>query len=265
MPEDARDRGNRRWKWRWTGTLVAVTIVMFVAGISIVGVTHQLGWLLTSKERLIDSDSGDVAQRVHSTFNLKQIGLALHHYEQAYHSFPPGGTFDRVGRPLQSWQAMILPYIEQESLHRQIQFDIPWKDVRNALAFQTEVSIYVRPGIAFKKNVAGYALSHYAANVHMLGGDRPRAIRDVTDGTGSTLMAGEVVSDFKAWGDPTNWRDPTLGLNKSPHGFGSPSPGGMNFLMVDGSVRFIKNTVDPRVLEALSTPANHEKVESDQF
>ncbi len=263
--EETQDPGNRRWKWRWTGTLVAVTILMFVAGMSTVGVTHQLGWLLTSKERLIVSDSGEVAHRVHSTFNLKQIGLALHQYEQVYHSFPPGGTFDRLGRPLQSWQAMILPYIEQESLHRQIQFDIPWNDVRNARVFQTEVPIYVRPGISFKKNAAGYALSHYAANVHMIGGDHTRAIRDVTDGTDSTLMAGEVVAGFKAWGDSTNWRDPSLGLNTSSYGFGSPSPGGVNFLMVDGSVRFIKNTVDLRVLEGLSTPAEQHMIEPNQY
>ena len=47
-----------RWKWRWTGGLAAVIILMFVAGMATVGVTHQLGWLLTSKERWVDSDGG---------------------------------------------------------------------------------------------------------------------------------------------------------------------------------------------------------------
>ena len=35
--------------------------------------------------------------------------------------------------------------------------------------------------------------------------------------------------------------------------------------MVDGSVRFIKNTVDPKVLKALSTPAGGETLSSDQY
>jgi prepilin-type processing-associated H-X9-DG protein len=78
-------------------------------------------------------------------------------------------------------------------------------------------------------------------------------------------MGGEVVSHFKAWGDPTNWRDPALGINRSLSGFGSPAPGGANFLMVDGSVRFLKDNIDLRVLKALSTPAGGEKVSSDEY
>jgi hypothetical protein len=35
--------------------------------------------------------------------------------------------------------------------------------------------------------------------------------------------------------------------------------------MVDGSVRFIMNTVDPQVLKALSTPAGGEKAGADQY
>ena len=38
-------------------------------------------------------------------------------------------------------------------------------------------------------------------------------------------MAGEVAGDFKPWGDPTNWRDPALGINRSPEGFGGPLSG----------------------------------------
>ncbi len=257
----------KRWKWRWTGSLVLVTLLMFVAGISVVGMTHQLGWLLSSNEAWIVSSSGarGALARAVSTNKLKQIGLALHMYHQAYDSLPPGGTFDANGRALQSWQAMILPYMEDNGLHERIDYSIPWTDRRNASAFQTEIQVYLHYGIEEHKNAAGYALSHYASNVYMLGGNRPRTFNDVSDGTAMTIMAGEVTTGFKAWGDPTNWRDPSLGLNQNPAGFASPSPGGVNFLMVDGSVRFIKNSVDPKVLEALSTPAGGEKVSADQY
>jgi hypothetical protein len=36
-------------------------------------------------------------------------------------------------------------------------------------------------------------------------------------------------------------------------------------MFVDGSVRFIKNTIDAQVLKALSTPAGHEEVSSDNY
>jgi prepilin-type processing-associated H-X9-DG protein len=261
---DHATRGSR-WKWRWTISLVAGVIVLFAAGTATVGVTHQLGWLITSKEALVVSDS-DAVRRVQSTNKLKQIGLALASYEQAHHSFPPGGTFDRTGRALQSWQTLILPHMEfQAELYSQIDLAATWDDSRNRPVFQTNVQQYLRPGIDFEKNAAGYALSHYAANADMLGGDHSRTVSDISDGTTNTIMVGEVVSDFKPWGAPSNWRDARIGLNRSPQGFGSPSPGGASFLFVDGSVRFIKNAVDPQILKALSTPAGHEKISSDQY
>ncbi len=253
-----------RWKWRWTLSLTAVIVLMFVSGMSVVGMTHQLGWLLRSKEPWVSDSFGStgIAARAQSANNLKQIGLALHWYHQAHQSLPPGGTFDPEGRPLHSWQTLILPYQEVSDLYDQIDVSVPWNDSRNAAAFQTKVPHYLRPGILATRNAAGYALSHYAASVYMLGGDHPRKLSDVSDGTSNTLMAGEVTAEFKAWGDPTNWRDPTLGLNTNPRGFASPAPGGVNFLMVDGSVRFIENNVDPKMLKLLSTPAGGETISS---
>ncbi len=203
--------------------------------------------------------------RLRAALCLKQMGLALHHYHEKSGTFPPGATFDRVGRPLQSWQALILPDLEQKDLFDRIELGIPWDDPRHAAAFRTEVVVYQIPGILAKKDAAGYALSHYAENVRLLGGDARWKMNDVTDGTGNTLMAGTVVSRFKPWGDPINWRDPALGINRAPDGFGSPFEGGANFLFVDGRVLFIKNTVDPRVLEALSTPRGGEPVSSEQY
>ena len=117
---DAAPSGKNRWKWRWTLSLTAAVIVMFAAGMATVGVTHQIGWLLTSKEPVVASSgwARDAARRSASANNLKQIGFGLGEYEQAHHSYPPGGTFDRLGRALQSWQTQILPYIEQESLYQ---------------------------------------------------------------------------------------------------------------------------------------------------
>jgi prepilin-type processing-associated H-X9-DG protein len=256
----------RRWPARWTAWIITGVVLMFVAGLATVGITHQTAWLLFTSEKLVNAGGAhEAARRAQSTNNLKQIGLALHIYHKEYKSFPPGATFDPNGRPLHGWQAAILPFSEQADLHDRIDFRFPWNDVHNAVPYQTTVSFYLRPGIDREKDAAGYALSHYAANGLMLGGSVAKTLQGVTDGTSNTIMAGEAVNNFKAWGDPTNRRDTSLGINRSPIGFGSPAPGGADFLFVDGSVHFLKNTIDPHVLKALSTPAGGEAVPTDQY
>jgi prepilin-type processing-associated H-X9-DG protein len=256
----------RRWPARWTAWLITGVVLMFVAGLATVGVAHQTAWLLFSPEKLVNAAGArGAAWRAQSINNLKWIGLALHNYDEEHKSFPPGGTFDPNGRPLHGWQAAILPFSEQTDLYDRIDFRFPWNDVHNAVPYQTTVTFFLRPGIDRKKDAAGYALSHYAANGLMLGGSVPKTLRGVTDGTSNTIMAGEAVDNFRAWGDPTNWRDTSLGINRSPNGFGSPAPGGANFLFVDGSVHFLKNAIDPRILKALSTPAGGDPVNTDQY
>jgi prepilin-type processing-associated H-X9-DG protein len=247
--------------------LVVGVLVLFAAGTATVGVTHQLGWLASSDEAMVRvaGDGRTAARRAQSTNNLKHIALALHNYHNANHSFPPGATFDQLGRPMHSWQTLILPYIEFEGLPQQVHLDKRWNDPINRSVFQTVIPPYLNPGIHVLKNEAGYALSHYAANAVMLGGDQTRKLSDVSDGTSMTFIAGEVASDFKAWGDPTNWRDPQLGINRSPKGFGSVYPGGANFLFIDGSVKFIRNSVDLRVFKSLSTPSGQEKIDVNQY
>jgi prepilin-type processing-associated H-X9-DG protein len=78
-------------------------------------------------------------------------------------------------------------------------------------------------------------------------------------------MAGEIIHRFPPWGKPGNWRDPALGINRRADGFGGPFVGGANFLFADGSVRFIKNTVEPAVLKALGTPDGADPLETDDY
>lgn len=75
----------------------------------------------------------EAARRTQCRNNLKQIGLALHNYHDAYHGFPSGWieTSTQWGLPAADtvngfgWGAMILPYIEQSNLYNRINFDAP--------------------------------------------------------------------------------------------------------------------------------------------
>ncbi len=255
------------WKARWTAMVVGLVVLLFASGIAATGVAHQTGWLLNGS--VIEEYGGrEVMRRVQSSNNLKQIGLGLHTYLAEHGTFPPGGTFDATGRGLRGWPVELLPYIEQEALYNAINFDLPWDDPRNATVFQTELQVYLNPGYPDEDDRVGpdgYALSHYAGNAWLIGGARPRSIEAIPDGTSNTLMGGEVPARFRPWGHPANWRDPALGINRSPDGFGGPFQNSANVLMADGSVRFLRNTIDPAVLQKLATPAGGETISPEDY
>ncbi|UUO09213.1 DUF1559 domain-containing protein [Blastopirellula sp. J2-11] len=56
--------------------------------------------------------------------NLKQIGLALHNYHDVYRTFPYASTSDTPNTTDHVWVEFILPFVEQNTLHDQINFNI---------------------------------------------------------------------------------------------------------------------------------------------
>ncbi len=248
----------RQWRFRWTANVLALVVLMFVAGMAVTGVAHQTAWLATTREPLIKSGGfREAVERVKSTYNLKEIFRAAEAYYEVRGGFPPGGTFDARGRMLHGWQARLLPYLDQKELHTQIAFELPWDHPRNAPAFRVKVQAFLYPSDHVPAEVGGFAATHYAGNVHVLGGDVGRTLRNITDGTSNTILAGEAAGNFKPWGYPANWRDPGRGLNRSPDGFGAPvsrTHRVVNLLMADGSVRPLSDDTAPAVLKALATP-----------
>jgi hypothetical protein len=240
------------WLWRWTAACVSIIVMLFVAGTSMVGVTHQVAWIATAEEPLFRLPTGSV--RSESGNNLKHLGFALHNYHDTHHALAPGTSADSSGAALHGWLTMILPYNEHKRLYNSIKLDAAWDDPTNRDAFAEEIGIYLVP--RQPRSADGYALAHYSGNVHVLGGMRAWKLDEITDGASNTILAGEAAGNFKPWGHPRNWRDPAAGISASPDGFGGPWHGrGAQFVMGDGSVRFIPANVDPAVLRALATPA----------
>lgn len=244
------------WKLRWSLAVVAVVFLLFAAGISLVGIVHQSGWLLTSREptyiQAIRWGNGGDARN-----NLKQIALAILNYHGSFDGKgPPGGTFTPDGEMLHSWETYSLVFLGYST--QNIDFQLPWNHPRNEKYFKCVLGDFINSSLSSPPlfDERGFGLSHYAANIRVLGPNKNLRLGDISDGTANTLLIGEVNADFKPWGHPVNWRDPVKGINRSPHGFGGPPyAGGAYFSMADGSVRFISERIEPEVLRALSTPA----------
>jgi prepilin-type processing-associated H-X9-DG protein/prepilin-type N-terminal cleavage/methylation domain-containing protein len=63
----------------------------------------------------------EAANRMRCANNLKQIGLALHHYHDSYWHLPTGCSYRNGAdlHPHMSWLTRLLPYLEQEALWQQ--------------------------------------------------------------------------------------------------------------------------------------------------
>ncbi|WP_417387960.1 DUF1559 domain-containing protein [Gimesia sp.] len=251
-----------QWKWRWTFALIVFLVISFTGGFAVVGMAHQGLWLFSGQKR-VDYNISTISKRSMSKNNLKQIGLALYGYHEVTHVLPSGGFFNGAGEPQHGWVAQLLPYLDQQALYQTIDFHEPWSADINREPYQTKLPFLLNPGIRRLEQHTGYQPADYAANNQIFNVNTSMKLRDIKDGTSDTILAGEVSTGIKAWGDPTNFRDPQLGINASPNGFGSPFPGGAHILLGDGSVRFITDNIDPQILKALSTPNGGDIVSQD--
>jgi prepilin-type processing-associated H-X9-DG protein len=109
---------------------------------------------------------------------------------------------------------------------------------------------------------------------------KPTAFRDILDGTSNTFLVGET--DFMARGVPTidlgavwaygyigyawgttsaKFNDHDVPTTASTYGaFRSQHPGGAQFGLADGSVRFVAETIEQTVYQAVSTRDRGETV-----
>ncbi len=246
----------------------------------------------------------EAARRSACKNNLKQIGLALHNYHDAHKIFPFGHMgLSASGASYRFWtfQSMLLPYLDQASFYNELDFTTPSTSLG---CFGSVNSTTGRGGIvipvfqcssdpnAGKSTDAGSYGKHVPTSYLGVSGTTNTAfngilfkrsktrIRDITDGTSSTIAVGErgIPLDLQyGWticaggndsgGNTDNILSTSVGLspgdsNTSAHNahFWSQHVGGAHFLLADGGVRFLSNNLDFGVLQDLSTVRGNEVI-----
>src|SRR5215470_7643800 len=101
------------------------TLLELLVVIAIIGVL--LGLLLPAVQKVREA-----AARSRCQNNLKQIGLAAHNYAGAQGNLPPSGTYLNAPGATNvkghSFFSFLLPYVEQNAVYSNIQFDKPLYD-----------------------------------------------------------------------------------------------------------------------------------------
>jgi prepilin-type N-terminal cleavage/methylation domain-containing protein/prepilin-type processing-associated H-X9-DG protein len=122
------------------------TLVELLVVIAIIGML--VGLLLPAVQQ-----AREASRRTQCQNNLRQIGVGLLNYEQQYEEFPIGciGYGFRsvdgvmVKQRFISWNAQLLPYVEQKSLADKFDFDLPAYESPNRELGTTVLSIFLCP------------------------------------------------------------------------------------------------------------------------
>jgi prepilin-type N-terminal cleavage/methylation domain-containing protein/prepilin-type processing-associated H-X9-DG protein len=267
------------------------TLIELLVVVAIIGVLIAL--LLPAVQA-----SREAARRIRCENNLKQVGLALHGYHHAHGTFPRGGwAADSANL---SWCAAILPYLEEQPLFDSLNRGAAYTDPSNLLPGQTALPVFLCPTAPndppLKRSAdlpasstSVYARTNYGAingerNLRSPGAsnnpergamifEKNIALREITDGASHTLLVAEAPEGIHAiWIGVRNLFDQSKPIN-TPASFApqyvffdygqeisSYHPGGAIGLMADGSVHFLRETLDPLVLAALCSRAGGEPV-----
>lgn len=250
------DQPIRAWRLHWTLSSVAITLLLFVSAIALLSIVHQVNWIVRSPVAMTGGSLHQSGRMAASRNNLHMIGRAIYRYEAENGNLPSSIKTDIYGRYLHGWSTQLLPILEEPTAYKACKFDRPWDSTENARTMKTYIPILINPALreAPHQTENSYWLTHYATNSRVIGPGPAMSLDEITDGLSTTILLGEINHDFLPWGHPRNYRDPAIGLNV-PGGFGGTDEQYTQFLFCDGSVKRIRNDIDPVVLRALATPA----------
>lgn len=235
-----------------------VIVLIVVAMMCVCGSSLLLALLLPAVQA-----AREAGRRMACMNNLKQIGLALHNYHDANKCLPPPYFTDQNGKPLHSWRVAILPFIGQQHLYEQYNFDEPWDSPTNMAVAQQMPDLFHCP------SDPGGTLGNTTNYVVVVGNpaedppqtlfvpDRPLGFRDIRDGTSNTIAIVET-SQPVLWTKPD--ADPTVDqflaeVSAGSAGARTPHPSGRAALRADGSVGFMNSNTKAEDLRLLLSPS----------
>lgn len=277
----------------------AFTLVELLVVIAIVGALVAL--LLPAVQA-----AREQSRRARCLGNLRQIALACLAWEDVRHALPVGcdgclaaapnaaagnGAPSPQGKRYHSWNAQLLPYVEQAALAARLDFAVPSDQPPNREAGATVLDLYLCPSTAEEALVSsdgkwrGQAFSDYggvygvegvgrdalpgapqllaADSLGVLVFDEPVSLQQIEDGLSNTVSVAEALVRRRSTSEWNCGRNVFAHEGATPlnvwsglgNDVGGPHPGGAAVAFSDGHADFLTNTMDQAAFIRLLTRA----------
>lgn len=249
-------------------TLVELLVVVAIIGI-------LMGLLLPAVQSVREA-----ARRTSCSNNLHQIGIALHSYHDLHSTLPTGCIEWRnwnapPTRRQFAWSALLLPFLEQQNVHSQIDWSVPYDAPANQPAAKTMIETYICPSETSDSIVPGHItyggifgerILNSAPDDGLFLYERSIRFSEITDGLSNTLAVSEDVGGpDKEWINGRNVFVVAYGINDPTAWVGdneirSRHPAGAMALFADARTNFLPDTTEHRVLGGAITRAGAEVI-----
>lgn len=237
----------------------AAAVVLLIIGAGFIGLI-QVGSSTASRLR-----QGRV--QLNSIRNLETIAKAMNAYAADHGTYPPPVLRDKNGKALHSWRVLLLPYLGEEDLYRQIDLSIAWDEGENQMVSYGEMpAAYRHPSLQSWSFQTNYYLVTGPGTLFPPGGSLSPS--QVPDGRSKTIL----VVEAQAQGQQSLWTEPvdldvlsvagTINVNAG-RDLGGVTDGGVCVATADGRAHFLSDATPTMTVQSLLSPAGDEPLPDD--
>lgn len=135
-------------------------------------------------------DTLESARRSTRMRNLSNVAKALINYAEDHKGRFPLADFPlSKGRPSASWRVHLLPYLEEDKLYKQYNFDEPWDSKHNKKLLAKMPNVYGRSNEGKTRIVAP------VGNLTVFGATEPVLLSDLSRGGSNTIAVVDVAPE----------------------------------------------------------------------
>lgn len=205
--------------------------------------------------------SPEAARRMQCSNHLKQIGVALQNYHDAYGALPPAFIADADGKPTHSWRVLILPYLGEKAFYDKYDLSEPWNGPNNSKLHGELVHVFLCPSRPGKQPHTDTSYVAVTGPGTAWPSDKAVTLKNITDGTSNAILVVEMAHSGIHWMEPRDVELDQIPMDVNPkgaQGISSPHPNVALTLFADGHTAALTNNTPAEIIRRLLTISDGE-------